>query len=251
MVQLKQETQLLAMDFDGVIADSVLECAVAGYNGYEAYCGREVRINTPEEIASDELHLFRKMRLYIRSGEDYIYLLQAIEDGVIIDTQEEFDKFKKIYMDRKKSYYQLFYSTRRMMMTSDYENWIGLNPLYKGMRDFLKTMRSMIYIVSTKASEYIIKILESNGIEFNPKCIHDAGLESSKTDIILGIMQDHHLEPQNMIFIDDHLDTLHKVKSTGVRCLLAGWGYNTLQQRDKCQELNIELVDLQQFYREF
>ena len=249
MIQLNPQTQLLAIDFDGVIADSILECAVAGYNGYEAYCGRDVRIKTPEEIMSDKLNKFQAMRPCIRSGEDYIYLFQAIEDGVIIDIQEEYDKFKKIYMDRKKSYYQLFYSTRRMMITSDYENWVGLNPLYKGMRDFLNTMRSMIYIVSTKASEYIVEILKSNDIELDNKRIHEAGPESSKTDIVLRIMQGHNLLPRNMIFIDDHLDTLIKVSSNGSRCLLADWGYNTTQQRSKCTDLSLELVNLQQFYR--
>ena len=251
MVQLNEEIQLLAMDFDGVIADSILECAVAGYNGYEAYCGRDARIKTPQEIISDKLNKFRTMRPFIRSGEDYIYLFQAVSDGVIIETQEEFDDFQMAYLDRKEAYYQLFYSARRTIMTSDHNNWIALNPLYCGMIVFLKYMHSMIHIVSTKASEYIIAILEFNGIELNPKRIHEAGRGYSKTDIISKMMQDNHLESQNMIFIDDHLDTLHKVKSTGVRCLLAGWGYNTVQQRCICHELNLALVDLHQFYREF
>ena len=37
--------------------------------------------------------------------------------------------------------------------------------------------------------------------------------------------------------------------ANGVRWLLAGWGYNTVQQCDICHELNLELVDLQQFNR--
>jgi hypothetical protein len=72
-MNLYQNKQLLAMDFDGVIADSISECAVAGYNGYEAYCGNNIEIKTPEEINIDQLNKFRTMRPYIRSGEDYIY----------------------------------------------------------------------------------------------------------------------------------------------------------------------------------
>ena len=251
MVQLNKEIQLLAMDFDGVIVDSILECAVAGYNGYEAYCGRDARIKTPKEIILGKLNKFRTMRPFIRSGEDYIFLFQALSDGVIISNQEEFDEFQGAYLDRKESYYQLFYSTRKMIMTSDYDNWIALNPLYRGMSDFFKSMHSMIHIVSTKAPEYIIRILKSNDIELDPKRVNESGRGSSKTDIISKMMHDNHLVPQNLIFIDDHLDTLHKVENTGVRCLLAGWGYNTIQQRCICHELNLELVDLQQFYREF
>ena len=244
--------QLLVMDFDGVISDSISECAIAGYNGYETYCGKDVMIKTPEEMASDQLNKFRAMRSYIRSGEDYIYLFQALNDGIIINSQKDFDKFQMTYFDRRVSYYQAFYSARQTLISSNYEDWIALNPLYSGMGDFLHSMHKKIQIVSTKASEYIIKILKSSGIEFNPKHIHEAsGAGSSKTDIIIRLMRNHQLSTQKTIFIDDHLDTLHKVKSTGVRCLLAGWGYNTAQQRRQCRRFNLELVDIQQFFKEF
>jgi phosphoglycolate phosphatase-like HAD superfamily hydrolase len=155
------------------------------------------------------------------------------------------------YIDRKERYYQLFYSKRQTMMTSDYKNWIALNPLYNGMGEFLQSMQNKIHIVSTKASKYIIEILNSNGIEFNPKQVHEAGGGFSKTDIIIRLMQEYNLSRLNMIFIDDHLDTLRKVKSTGVRCMLASWGYNTDKQCSRCHKNNLELIDLQQFYKEF
>ncbi len=240
------------MDFDGVISDSISECAVAGYNGYEIYCGKNVMIKKPEEMTSNRLNKFCAMRTYIRSGEDYVYLFQALNNDIIINSQKDFDKFQMKYFDRSVSYYQAFYSARQTLISSNYENWIALNPLYSGMGDFLHSMYKKIQIVSTKASGYIFKILKSNGIEFNPKHIHEVGRAgSSKTDIIIRLMRNHHSSIQKTIFIDDHLDTLHKIKSTGVRCLLAGWGYNTAQQRRKCRRFNLELVDIQQFFKEF
>lgn len=243
--------QLLAMDFDGVIVDSISECAVAGYNGYEAYCGNNVKIKIPEEIKPDQLSKFRTMRPYIRSGEDYLYLFHAIDESINIDSQEDFDEFKIASIDCKESYYKLFYSARQKLMSSNCDNWITLNPLYNGMDVFLHSMHTKIHIVSTKAPKYIIKILKFNGIEFNPKRVHEAGRGFSKTDIIIRLMQEYNLSTPNMIFIDDHFDTLSKVKMTGVRCLLADWGYNTNKQRSRCHRLKLELVDLQQFYKEF
>lgn len=243
--------QLLAMDFDGVIVDSISECAVAGYNGYEAYCGNNVKIKIPEEIKPDQLSKFRTMRPYIRSGEDYIYLFHALSDEIIINSQEDFDEFKIASIDCKESYYKLFYSARQTLMSSNFDNWITLNPLYNEMDVFLHSMHTKIHIVSTKASKYIIKILKFNGIEFNPGQVHEAGRGFSKTDIIIRLMQEYNLSTPNMIFIDDHFDTLSKVKMTGVRCLLADWGYNTNKQRSRCHKLKLELVDLQQFYKEF
>ncbi len=251
MVQLIQQMQLLAMDFDGVIADSISECAVVGYNGYEAYCGNNITIKTPQEINTDQLNKFRTMRPYIRSGEDYIYLFQALNDSINIDSQEDYDEFQIEYIDRKETYYQLFYSARQTLMTSNRDNWIALNPLYNGMGEFLQSLQYKIHIVSTKASKYIIEILKFNGIEFNPKLVHEAGRGLSKTDIIIKLMHEYNLSPSNMVFIDDHLDTLHKVESVSARCMLAGWGYNTNKQRSRCHKLSLELVDLQQFFKEF
>ena len=135
MVQLTQKIKLLAMDFDGVIADSILECAVVGYNGYEIYCNRKQKVNTPEEIKSDKLNKFQLMRPYIRSGEDYIYLFQAIDDDIFVSNQEEFDNFRNDHLDRRDSYYQIFYSTRQMMMKSDYKLKAGRRTLVPGYFD--------------------------------------------------------------------------------------------------------------------
>jgi len=243
--------QLLTMDFDGVIADSISECAVVGYNGYKAYCGNNFRIKTPEEINPDQLRKFRSMRSYIRSGEDYVYLFHALNENINIESQEDFDDFHTAYFDRKESYYQMFYSARRTLMSSNHKSWIALNPLYNGMYEYLQIVQNKIHIISTKASKYIIEILISNGIEINPKRVHEAGRGFSKKDIIIRLMREYNLSMSNMIFIDDHFDTLRKVKSVGVRCMLAGWGYNTKKQHSRCQDLNLELIDLQQFYKEF
>jgi hypothetical protein len=191
------------------------------------------------------------MRPYIRSGEDYVYLFHALNDGIIIDTQDEFDEFQSTFLDRIELYRRLFNTARQVLITSNYDDWIALNPLYRGMSDYLQSIQSKVHIVSTKASKYILEILKANGIMVNSKHVHEAGKDNSKISIINGLMQDLQLAPINMTFIDDHLDTLHKVKSTGVRCLLAGWGYNTVQQRSTCPQLNLELIDLQHLYKEF
>ena len=73
------------MDFDGVIDDSILECAVAGYNAYSTYRGNENQINTPDKINLSQLNIFRNTRPFIRSGEDYLYLFQAISEDITID----------------------------------------------------------------------------------------------------------------------------------------------------------------------
>ena len=240
---------LLAMDFDGVIADSIMECAVAGYNAYSTYRGNANQIITPNKINHRQLNLFKSTRPFIRSGEDYIYLFQAISEGINIYSQEDFDRFKNRYIDRKDSYYQLFYSVRQQLITSNFNEWINLNPLYDGMKQFLNTVSSKVHIISTKASKYIIAILSHYAINLKSENIHSTENGFSKSDILLKIITENNFKAQNTVYIDDHLDTLLKMEKTNTNCLLATWGYNTKKQQDEYLNSSIKMVDLKQFYQ--
>ena len=221
------------------------------YNGYHAFQGNASRIKSPQEIPAETLSKFRSVRPYIRSGEDYLYLFQALAEGITFATQMEFDKFHDTNLDRKESYYQFFYAEREALRITDHESWITLNPPYEGMIDFLQSINPefILRIVSTKASRYILEILNYYGIKLDQAQIYQADRGSSKHEIISRLMQEHDLLSGDVVFVDDHLDTLQKVADTSVRCLLAGWGYNTDEQQVKCRDLNLEAVNLQQFYK--
>lgn len=245
-MQEARSIRLLALDFDGVIVDSVLECAVVAYNGYHAFQGSGSRIKSPQEIPVEMLSKFRSTRPYIRSGEDYLYLFQALDEGITIVTQAEFDKYHDSHLDRKESYYQLFYAEREALIISDYENWIALNPLYNGMVDFLQSLKPelLLQIVSTKVSRYISEILDYNGIKLDSEQIHQAGRSLSKTDIVKRLLQENQLSPGQMVFVDDHPDTVRKVSVTDVVCFLAGWGYNTADQHGVLASYKISVIDI-------
>jgi len=238
--------RLLALDFDGVIVDSVLECAVVAYNGYQAFQDLDFRIRSPQEIPAEMLSKFRSMRPFIRSGEDYLYLFQALNEGITITDQKMFDEFHDTYLDRKESYYQLFYSEREAFMISDHENWIALNPPYDGMIVSLQSLKPKLtlQIVSTKAPQYIWEILNYNGILLDVEQIHQAGRGSSKSDIVNTILQENNLSPEEVVFIDDHPDTVLKVSETGVVCFLAEWGYNNVERRHFNMDNDISVICL-------
>ncbi len=246
MIQEARSFRLLALDFDGVIVDSVLECAVVAYNGYHAFQGSGSRIKLPQEIPAETLSKFRSMRPYIRSGEDYLYLFQALDEGITIADQVEFDKFYDTQLDRKETYYQLFYAERAALMVSDHESWIALNPLYNGMVNFLQSLKPelLLQIVSTKASHYISEILDYNSIKLESEQIHQAGRNLSKSDIVKRLLEENQLSPEEVVFIDDHPDTVQKVSKTGVGCFLAGWGYNSADKLGIYTSHKIPVIDI-------
>lgn len=245
------QIQLLAMDFDGVIADSILECAVTGYNGYSMYHNKNTKIYTSDDLNPLQLNSFRNTRPYIRSGEDYIYLYQAYDEGIQINNQNDFDVFKKTFIDQRESYYEYFYMARKDLVDNYFNNWIELNPLYEDMKRFLKSVFTKVHIISTKASNYICKILSHYDINLNHSQIHSTSTGHSKSDILLKIMRDNNFCSENALFIDDHLDTLKKMKNTNVQCYLANWGYNTEIQKTTSMSYNIKNIELENFYNLF
>ncbi len=245
-MQQAPSIRLLALDFDGVIVDSVLECAVVACNGYYAFQGSGTRVKSPQEISAGTLSKFRSLRPYIRSGEDYLYLFQALDEGISIADQTEFDKFHDAHLNCKEPYYQHFYAEREALLSSDYQNWIELNPMYKGMIEFLQSLKPelLFHIVSTKASRYISEILDYNGVRLTPKQIHQAGRSLSKSDIVKRLLKENQLSPGQVVFVDDHPDTVRKVSATGVVCFLAGWGYNTADQYGLFASPKIPIIDI-------
>jgi len=247
---MNNNIDLLAMDFDGVIADSIMECAVSGYNGFAKFTNSSKYIVDPNEIDETSLLIFQRMRPFIRSGEDYIYLFQALIDKVTIGNQNDFDDFKAEHIDRKIIYHDYFYSSREELFTNHFSKWMELNPLYNGMKIFLNSISIDFHIISSKASKYINEILLQNNISIKDKNVHSTEDGLDKIEILQNIMSKNNYNAVNTYYIDDHLDTLIKMNKSKVNCLLAMWGYNN-NNLDEYSELKINMISLEDFYRSF
>ena len=248
---MDKQADLLAMDFDGVIADSIMECAVVAYNGFARHKGFNNQIYTPKDIDPVELDIFKQTRPFIRSGEDYIYLYHAMNEGVKIGEQDDFDNFKNKYIDLKDLYYKLFCLARNRLLNDHYEEWISLSPLYNGMDTFLNSVLKKVHIISTKASRYIVSLLSHFDVRIDRVNIHSTENGQSKAQILLDIMDSKNISNQNTTYIDDHIDTLIGMQRTNANCLLATWGYNNKNLFNLVENTNIEMIGLKKFYKKY
>ena len=76
------ESDFLALDFDGVIADSIGECLVIGHNAYVKFTQAGQQICRLEELNKTHKDECRRLRNFIRSGEDYVYIVH-MGDGTV------------------------------------------------------------------------------------------------------------------------------------------------------------------------
>ena len=247
------ESDLLALDFDGVIADSIGECLVIGYNTYVKYTQAGQSICSLEELDDIRIAESKRLRNFIRSGEDYVYINLAIDNKARIDNQQEYDSFVKKNLNLKDTFYDLFYREREFFSSTKEDLWIKLNPLYKGIKQFLLEYPSKekLFIITTKKIKYALKILSGNSIYLKEENCFCASGRDTKLKIINKLLAINNISSDNFYYIDDQVDTLIEVKESGVHCLLAEWGYTTPQQILRAESEKIPGIQINDFLFQF
>lgn len=242
----------LALDFDGVVSDSILECMVSAQNAYSAFKGSNKVIQDLSGFSKAEVRRFRSMRNYIRRGEDYVYLRLAEAEHYHPNSQVEFDAYLQKNRDKRETFRTLFYGMRSKLQTEHPSEWLQLSPVYPDVSLLLRQVihSGSIFIVTTKDLVSVKMILEANHIQIKSDQMFQATKTRRKPEILEEILEDHQLEVNQLSFIDDHPDTVLEVAmNTKVTAYCAVWGYNTAQQRSILDDKNIQTLDVIQLSR--
>ncbi len=251
-MRFDRNEDILALDFDGVISDSIRECFVVSNNAYAEFDGGDW-VTGFDQLDKDHVAESRQMRNFIRSGEDYVYINHALKTGAEIGSQADFDAFCGKYTGLRKTFYRLFYKVRVDFSEKSPDLWVRLNPLYEGMASFLQDYqpKEKLYIITTKRFSFVDKILDVHDIRLRKENKYTADKIRTKRVIIDELLQQRQYEPRSFYFIDDQVDTLLKVQDLGIQVFLAGWGYNNTEQQQRAQDAGIEVLGLEGFLQRF
>ena len=247
------QTHILALDFDGVVIDSIEECLVVAYNALAIHQGKPNRIRQIDELGEDIILEARRIRNFIRYGQDYVYIHYALQQNVSIKNQQHFDRFLAEQESLNSEFRQRFYAERARFLSKEPETWLALNPFYDGMRKFLEKYQTKerLCIITTKLKENVEAIINASKIDFNPMNILSADQKLSKSQLISKLLSKYHLNPSSFHFIDDQVDTLIRAKPTGVNLYLAQWGYNNENQVNKARNEQLCILTLSEFMDKF
>lgn len=229
---------MIFLDFDGVLFDTAKEAYAVAVLASGKY-------NSIDEIDFKTEHYqnFRKLRYLISPAWNYKYLLDELEQNKdLIKIKNNF--FNSISNISKKDYEEFennFFSVRNYLKKNHYEKWFKLNIpfpfLYKIMFLFSE-YENLIYIVTTKDKETVLKLLSLENIEFNEKRIFDKEdyqKFGNKKNIIESLLS----KDTKNIFIDDsdnHIKECSKIKN--LKFFQPDWGYVGLESKTT----NIEII---------
>ena len=250
---------ILALDFDGVICDGLIEYFATTKKTYEQIW------NQKQGKVSDALApSFYRLRPVIETGWEMPILLRAlvleISEEEILEKWSEIarDLVEKEKLETQEIAHQLD-STRDKWINSDLDSWLALHRFFPGVIERLDQIinsPNQLYIVTTKEGRFVSKLLQQQGIQLTNDSI--IGKESKRPKYeTLRLLRDSASEDNPLIwFVEDRLKTLQLVQQQPdlqtVQLFLADWGYNTQKERSSIDtNKKIKLLSLQKFSQDF
>jgi|GEM_PF-514382 len=254
-------TELVALDFDGVISDSAPESFLVALLTYRELvspnsCGGHLADVSTERapgidtIKRDSLYQqFVELMPLGNRAEDFGVALHALESSVPLPTQEQYDRWRAtVDASWIQSFHTLFYQIRTTLSINDPEGWRCLMGPYQAFLDVLRRRSGevILTIATAKDRRSVSALLEGYGIAdlFSPDRVLDKETGVRK-DAHLRTLRDRFGIPfDHMVFIDDKLNHLEIVSKLGVRCGLAAWGYNGAREAELARRAGFAVFEL-------
>ncbi|MDL2123259.1 MAG: hypothetical protein LWX51_09270 [Deltaproteobacteria bacterium] len=242
--------KILALDFDGVICNSLLECLINSYNSFNIV-GETLakRLYKLEQIAQTEVETFRRFRPLVRVAKEYYALWLLIRKHQSIDPRKSIREQARVTDHKLEEFNSIFYAERKVWLDKDAKSWFRYNPLYDGMKKALFKIldKENVFIVSSKNAWAIKAILGYNEMSVADGKILGSDSGMDKDALFHQLSQRHSIRFSNIIFLDDNLSNLLTAKDMGISVFFASWGYSMESEKKQIYEMGIPAVALEDF----
>lgn len=236
--------KIFITDFDGVVCDSVLECLLVTYNAYHGLQDSAFRrVLDLDAIAPEKQQRFRELRPYLKGAEDFVPMYLALEADLPIRGQEDFDAFRATHADQLETYQQAFYAERDYLQQHERAIWLGLNPLFPGMKAAILDCASFdrVHILTTKRQQDVQAIFEFQQIPFPVE--HIVYMKAAgKSQKLLDMLDELNADGAETAYIEDQVDFLVRSAAHGIGSYLVEWGYVSAEQRELARQHAIPII---------
>jgi phosphoglycolate phosphatase-like HAD superfamily hydrolase len=247
---------ILALDFDGVICDGLIEYFATTQRTYEQLWQQDRNL---EELAQS----FYRLRPVIETGWEMPILLRSLVLGVseaeifsnwsaIADNIVRAEKVDRTTVSQKLD------RVRDNWIQEDLAGWLSLHRFYPGIIDRLRQILNspiQLYIVTTKEGRFVQQLLKQQAIELPAAQIIGKEVKRPKYET-LRMLKNEALSNNIIWFVEDRLSALQQVRQQAdlqdVTLFLADWGYNIELDRQLArEEEGINLLSLERFALDF
>ena len=250
---------ILALDFDGVVCDGLIEYFEVAWR---TYC----QIWSPaNDTPPDDLALrFYRLRPVIETGWEMPVLIKALIEG--FDDDQILQSWTTITPQilavdnlEAKAVSTKLDNLRDEWIQTDLNGWLSLHRFYPGVIERLKIILKSevkLYIVTTKEGRFVKQLLQQEGVNLPPENIFGKEIKRPKYETLRELIKKANTQPVSLWFVEDRLKTLQLVQQQSdlnhVQLFLADWGYNTQSEREAGKnDPRIHLISPSHFTHDF
>lgn len=211
---------IYALDFDGVICDSIHECF---HNSYRAFISVRSDLNLPNTPKDTWREKFYEYRGLVRPARNFYLLWDLIINKLEISLSTiEFESTVDNYDDILIEFDQEFMSIRKEQLDCDFEAFMVQNPLFPSVKEIWDELPRPLFIVTAKDEKITKLILEYNGLDVDGVFGKGSG---HKYETLLKLAKSHEVPVKSVYFVDDNPEFVSEANSVGVKTALSEWGY--------------------------
>ncbi len=252
--------KVLALDFDGVICDTVREALRSAWQVSQEIRGG-VEANPPPGVAAS----FIRLRPVLEFGWEFPVVVLALLEGA--DEATLLREFQGTWRQRILAKYQLspadfasrVDSARDRAIRRSLTDWLADQGPYPGVADKLRTALKegvRIFVLTTKEGRFAQKLLETHGVVLPADQVWGKEQARPKAELLRVLRQENAVSFADIWFVEDRLKTLQAVEQqsdlTEVRLFLANWGYTTASDCEEAErDPRMTPLTLEQFCGDF
>lgn len=251
--------KVLALDFDGVIANTIIDNFFTSFNVYlkfnpgtQLLNGIPLTFDNVKQSILQNKDIFKQFRSFcsfVTKANQYIIAFYIIERKEKVRNQLEFDVFCKSFHETTlNSFQDEFYVERKRLQSLDLDKWYGLSAPFKDIIAEIKKLTGNIFLVTNRDKDSTIKLTGMFDLTIDEdKIIHkDFGI--NKAEKLTTLSEKLNIGKQDIVFVDDILKHVLAVKQAGFNAFLATWGFSTEEQQKFAEQNGICLLTKENFY---
>lgn len=223
---------IVALDFDGVLCDSVRETALSAWKAGARFWPEWENADPEEEW----VRRFIRLRPSLETGHQAIFMLRSIIDGLADeDIAENLEAHCRAWREalglERRDLVDIFGAARDQWIAHDLDSWLACHRFYPGTLPALRRCLAdgEVFILTTKQERFVQALLEPQGIPLPPERIYGLDRGLKKTTILDRLGQE--FPDSTLHFVEDRAATLQAALADetleAVRLYYAAWGYGT------------------------